>query len=97
MKGYKDFRVIELGFSDVASLVLRGCDNLGELKFGGDSDYRAYYVNEPAVIGAHYELAFSCHNWLWIYDDMARTVQINAKTINVYRAGEYGCIIEAIK
>lgn len=95
MKTYRDFPKINLGYSDIAALVLRGCDNFAEVRFGGDGSYSAYYVTEEAKIGEHYTEVFSCTTWLWIYDDEQRVAGIYAPKIKVYRAGEMGCIIYA--
>lgn len=95
MKTYKDFRKIGLGFSDIAALVLRGCDCIDELHFGGDGHYSAYLVTEEAEIGEHYKEVFRCHSWLWIYDDERCVCMIYAPDIIVYRAGEMGCVIYA--
>ena len=95
MKSYKEFDKHSLGYSDIASVVLRGCDNLAEMRFGGDGNYSAYVVTERAEIGEHYHEVFRCHNWLWVYDDDDRVLIVYGDEIIVYRAGNMGCIIYA--
>ena len=104
MKTYKDFETIYIGGSDVASLIMMGLKETGRtlefLNFGEDGEYYAYIVsrkeNEPVEIGEHYKKVATFTNWLKIYDDYESTLDIKGKVINVYRAGEFGCIIEVI-
>lgn len=101
MKSYKDFKQITIGDSDIASLVLVGCKrNQGTasevLNFGEDGSYKAYYVDEPCEIGKHYKLITSFERWLRIYDDSELTFN-EYGNFNIYRAGEFGCIIEKVK
>lgn len=101
MKSYKDFKQIIIGDSDIASLVLVGCKpNQGVvsemLNFGEDGLYKAYYVDESCEIGEHYKLVTSFESWLKIYDDNNLIFHKNGN-FNIYRAGDFGCIIEKIK
>ena len=101
MKTYKDFKQIPIGASDIASLVLVGCKPeqgavTEMLHFGEDGLYHAYYVDEPAEIGEHYKLRTSFQSWLKIYDDTERTFS-EYGNFNIYRAGDFGCIIEKVK
>ena len=95
MKNYKDFEKIYIGSSDIASLTLRSPQKAYILNFGEDGTYSAYLVTDNAEIGKHYELCFTCDTWLNIYDDDGLVKTINAELIEVYRAGEMGCIIVA--
>ena len=103
MKTYKDFEKEFIGASDIASLILVGCGGeeglqMEELHFGGDGDYRAYIVTDPeAEIGSHYKKVATFNNWLRIYDDDEKTFHQDAKEINIFRAGGYGCIIQIIQ
>lgn len=101
MKHYKwDYEKKYIGDSDIACLILVGGNNedLGakgkKLNFGGDSDYYAYIVDDEAEIPERYKLHSSFDKWLQIYDDQGLTMQIHANVINVYRCGDYGCIIQ---
>ena len=103
MKTYKDFEQIYIGASDIAALILVGCYKEEGLKtqvlnFGEDSNYKAYIVTDAeAVIGNHYEKVTSFNHWLKIYDDDGKTYEVRAKEINIYRAGNFGCIIQIIQ
>lgn len=95
--------IVYLGGSDIASLTLRGCNQNENyhishvLRFGGDGSYHGYFVSDENVeIPEHYKLDFECENWLWIYDDQVKVLSVEAKSIKVYRAGDYGVIIQAV-
>lgn len=109
MKKYYEYKRECIGMSDIASLIMCGpeYDETEEYKdvtakmlhFGVDSTYYAYIVDEDAEIGAHYLKVASFRTWLNIYDDeelMFKTCGWD-DIINVYRAGDYGCIIQIIK
>lgn len=101
MASYKSFKKIDLGGSDVASLIVRtlGADGMiavCALGFGGDDDYSAYLVPDGAVIGEHYELAAEGHAWLEIFDDTRIRFRCRAETIRIFRGGGYGCIIQVV-
>ena len=98
---YKEYAKAELGFSDVASLILRTMDANGGLKaailgFGGDGCYSAYIVDSTAKIGEHYDLVFQGRVWLDVYDDTSLVAKFRGDAIRVYRAGAFGCIIQVI-
>ena len=103
MKTYKDFGKQYIGSSDIASLILVGCNKnkkelqLKELHFGGDGSYRAYIVYGNAEIGKHYKKVEEFNSWLKIYDDEELVREFNGEKIIVYRAAEMGCIIQVIK
>lgn len=102
MKTYKEYPKKYLGSSDYAALTMVGCkENTGLtseiLHFGEDGIYDAYFVDENAEIGNHYELIATFNYWLKIYDDYNLTTSLSGSTINIYRAGNYGCIIQVIK
>ena len=102
MKTYKDFEKVFIGCSDIATLIIVGYKE-GEgvvtkpLTFGGDNLYSAYIVTEKAKIGDHYDKVETLNNWLKIYDDTELSYKVEAKEINIYRAGMYGCIIQIIQ
>lgn len=100
-KSYKEFEKENIGASDIASLILVGPGESGlqlkELAFGEDGAYDAYMVDgEDVEIGSHYKEVFEFKNWLKIYDDDGLVYRTNAERIKIYRAGEFGCIIQRI-
>lgn len=100
-KQYKDFPQRCIGSSDIASLTLVGmtADGLTAkfLHFGEDGSYEAYIIGEADVeIGAHYELVASFRYWMNIFDDSSCTASFRGDSINIYRSGNYGCIIQCI-
>ena len=106
MKNYKEFNSEYIGFSDIAALTMVGfVKEVGVtpqmLRFGGYSSYDAYIIeretNEEVLIGDHYYKVATFNSWLKIYDDVGRTFKAYGREINIYRAGDYGCIIEVIK
>ena len=95
---YKDFPKISIGESDIASLTIRSCLNISLLRFGEDGDYYAYEcIGDDIEIGAHYKKVFTGSHWLTIYDDNGvgynRYAPEGYKAVDIYRAGEFGCII----
>lgn len=100
-KQYNEFPRRSIGSSDIATLTLVGmtADHLTTefLYFGEDGSYSAYIIGERDVeIGSHYELVASFRRWMTIYDDNSCTATFHGDSINVYRAGDYGCIIQCI-
>ena len=107
MKTYKDYPKISLGYSDIATLIVVGCDKwdherhsclkIDEIHYGGDDFYEAYLVTDKdAEIGAHYEKIYECESWLKIYDDDTCVFKSDFKynRFEIYRAGYYGTIIK---
>ena len=101
MKNYKDYTKEVIGSSDIAALVLVGCDNCGikttVLHFGSDGVYKAYIVDQDTEVPEHYRLVDTFTDWLKIYDDEELTYKVYAKEIKVYRAAEMGCVIQVVK
>jgi len=102
MKNYKEFEQQFIGSSEIATLILVGCRGeegikTEQLHFGEDGNYKAYIVDANTEIGSHYRKVATFNYWLKIYDDEGLTYRINAKKINIYRAGEFGCIIQVIE
>lgn len=98
MKTYKDFQKWSIGSSDIAALLLLGCNDNGAepmlLNFGEDGSYSAYIIPDNVEIGKHYKKVAEYNHWLKIYDDDSFVMDIKAKCISVYRAGDFGCIIK---
>lgn len=106
MKSYKEYEKVFIGDSDIAALTFVGITKDGLkaniLNFGSDGRYNAYVVDENAKIGDHYtlEMEFETSSgfkaWVKIYDDEELTKDYSADKIRVYRAGDFGCIIQLI-
>lgn len=105
---YKNYEQKSIGCSDIAALTLTGmrpADEPGDgtglktcaLHFGGDGSYDAYVVDDDAEIGAHYALEATFAHWLKIYDDDELVREFDADIIKVYRAGDFGCIVQLCK
>lgn len=102
MKTYKSYEKGFIGVSDYSTLILVGCGENGlkteQLSFGEDGAYKAYIVEgADVIINSHYERVSTFNHWLKIYDDNARTFYEFAKEFNIYRAGDFGCIIQIIR
>lgn len=98
MKDHHEYPKQYIGWSDIAQLMLRGCNKeAGLMSYPEDGSYFAYIVDEEAEIPSHYELIYCTSNWLWIYSDEARTAEFEGRFIEVYRAGAFGCIIRIFK
>ena len=76
MKYYKDYLLIYLGRSDMASLVLVYFDNVDYevqsriMPMGSDGEYRGMVVYNDVEIPAHYTKQFSINaSWVKIFDD----------------------------
>lgn len=104
MRYYKDCPVLNMGYSDIAALVLVGFkenESAGAvselLKFGSDGSYKAYIVPEDTAIPEHYKKITTFNKWLKVYDDGQRIIEFRAKKINIYRAGNFGMIVQLIE
>lgn len=98
MKDHHEYPKQYIGWSDIAQLMLRGCNKeAGLMSYPEDGSYFAYIVDEEAEIPSHYDLIYCTSNWLWIYSDEARTAEFEGHFIEVYRAGGFGCIIRILK
>lgn len=52
---------------------------------------------EVVQIGDHYTLVATFNYWLKIYDDEDRVYYDDAEEFRIYRAGDYGVIIQVIR
>lgn len=97
MKSYKDFEKIYIGCSDIGSLIIRSPHMTKEMFFGSDSRYEAYECFGEVEIPKHYDLIYSGRTWLRIYDDNEKSYyRFRPKEytrFDIYRAGDFGCII----
>jgi hypothetical protein len=101
MASYKSFKKIDLGGSDVASLIVRtlsgdGTITVCQLGFGGDGRYSAYLIPDGVAVGEHYSVAAEGHTWMEIFDDARIRFRCRAETIRIFRGGDYGCIIQLL-
>ena len=96
-KNYKDCIMKNIGCSDIASLTVREPGKAHVLNFGEDGLYSAYIADENTIIGEHYNKVLTCRSWINIYDDEGLTFKAYGKEINIYRAGDFGCLIQIIK
>ena len=101
MKTYKEYGKITLGYSDIASLTLAGIKEKKELtseilQFGSDGNYSAYIVPENTEIPEHYKEISAFTDWLRIYDDDSKVADLSADEIKIFRAGNFGLIIQII-
>jgi hypothetical protein len=98
MKDHHLYPKVCIGSSDIAQLMLRGCNKeVGFLPYPEDGSYYAYIVDEEAEIPSHYEPIYYTFDWLWIYSDEERTAKFEGYFIDVYRGGGFGCIIRIFK
>ena len=102
MKNYKDYDKQFIGDSDEARLILKSESRLEFLNFGEDGSYWAYFVDEFCEIPDHYTLvhtfsAADTYTTVIFYDDEGKTNSITTKEIRIYRSGDFGCIVQAIK
>lgn len=94
MKTYKEFPKRYIGESDSAYLLLRSAQEEKQLTFGEDGFYSAYIVNDSACeIPDFYKKVFECSDQLEVRDDFEKSTVFKGEKIEVYRAGEFGCII----
>ena len=97
-KTYKDCPKIDIGSSDIATLILVGMGEnglqLSTLGFVEDGNYKAYFVPKGTTIGSHYRKVATFYSWMKIYDDDFLAFEIKAKEVSIFRAGDFGCIIE---
>ena len=100
MKTYKEYKRMTLGYSDIATLMLVGFkdeDIASEfLHFGSDGNYSAYVVPEDTEIPEHYKKVAEFSHWLRIYDDDSKVADFKADEIRLFRAGDFGLIIQII-
>lgn len=103
---YKD-KYIHLGYSDIGCLILVGITadsrkekdgwfTLKPINFGGDGEYGAWLIDETVEVPEHYHLEFELKSWCKIYDDETLKATFHAEQINIYTAGDYGCLIQLI-
>ena len=101
MKSYKDYLLLYLGRSDMASLVLVYFDNVDYelqsriLPMGSDGAYRGRVVYNDVEIPSHYTKQFSINaSWVKIYDEDTLCWEGKVDAIyEFYTAGERTLLI----
>lgn len=98
---HHDYEKVFIGSSDSARLEVIHTTENGRLKsylnFGEDGDYKAYVVDEKCVIPDTYELICTFEGgYVNIFDDSWNHVFIEGETVQIYRRGDFGCIIKII-
>ena len=96
MKNYKEFNKVWLGESDIAALTVRSCGDVYSLNFGKDGSYDAYECFGDVEIGSHYTKVFEGSTRLKVFDDYSLAYDKyfeEYKYVDIYRAGDFGCII----
>lgn len=98
---HHDYEKVSIGSSDSARLeVIHTTENgisKSYLNFGEDGDYKAYVVDEKCVIPDTYELRCTFESgYVNIFDDSWNHVFIEGETVQIYRRGNFGCIIKII-
>lgn len=96
MKNYKECEKMFIGASSIASLTLRMPRQVEMLNFGSDGAYHAYICDFDTNIPSHYKKVLEVKTpWMKIYDDEGLVAEVSsAKKICIYRAGEFGVIIQ---
>ena len=105
MKNYRDYPLIGLGMSDIASLVLVYFDNVDYevqsriLPMGSDGAYSVRVVYNDVEIPAHYTKQFSINaSWVKIFDDDSLVWICKGDAIyEFYTAGERTLLIKIKK
>lgn len=96
-KDWYDYCTIEAGYSNVTSLSYRTShyDEMGEIPFGDNGEYRVHLIAGDTEIPAQYKQVLDTSAvWLWVFDDNEKTVDLsNPDGFEIYRAGEMGFLI----
>lgn len=100
-KSYKDYPLIEFGYSDIASLVCVYYDNIENetktcmLGVGSDGSIRGRVVYNDVEIPTHYYKQMTLNAaWLKLYDDRNIVAELVGDAIyDLYTAGEHTVLI----
>ena len=98
---HHDYEKVYIGSSDSARLkvIHRVGDYVSKsyLNFGEDGDYKAYVVDEKCTIPDTYELRCAFEGGcVDLFDDEGYNIHIEGETVQIYRRGDFGCIIKII-
>lgn len=101
-KDYRTYPVIDLGYSEIATLIAAGKRPYGEtgswvktfaVCFPMEGEQKAYLVGECAVIPESFKLIGTVADWCNIYDDEKLVYTVRGCNISFYRDG-MTCIIK---
>ena len=92
---YLTYKKVNIGLSNISSLVFREPENADIINFSKDGYYYAYLCDDKAVIDKKFELIKSYRLWLRVYDDDELILHCFADEIKVYKSEDM-CIIQLI-
>lgn len=92
---YLTYKKVNIGLSNISSLVFRDPAHADIINFSKDGYYYAYLCDDKAVIDKKFELIKSYKLWLRVYDDDELILHCFADEIKVYK-NEDMCIIQLI-
>ena len=92
---YLTYKKVNIGLSNVSSLVFRDPGHADIINFSKDGYYYAYLCDDKAVIDKKFELIKSYKLWLRVYDDDELILHCFADEIKVYKSEDM-CIIQLI-
>lgn len=92
---YLTYKKVNIGLSNISSLVFRDPEHADIINFSKDGYYYAYLCGDKAVIDKKFELIKSYRLWLRVYDDDELILHCFADEIKVYKSEDM-CIIQLI-
>jgi hypothetical protein len=92
---YLTYKKVNIGLSNISSLVFRDPEHADIINFSKDGYYYAYLCDDKAVIDKKFELIKSYKLWLRVYDDDELILHCFADEIKVYKNEDF-CIIQLI-
>ena len=85
MKSYKEYEKFHFGSTDIASILIRRCNDTPiEASVASDGVCFGYIVDEEAEIGSHYTKVCDANNWIMVYGDTGRVANLFADKIEVW-------------
>ena len=82
---YLTYKKVNIGLSNISSLVFRDPEHADIINFSKDGYYYAYLCDDKAVIDKKFELIKSYKLWLRVYDDDELILHCFADEIKVYK------------
>ncbi len=90
---YLTYKKVNIGLSNISSLVFRDPEHADIINFSKDGYYYAYLCDDKAVIEKKFELIKTYKLWLRVYDDDELILHAFADEIKVYKSEDM-CIIQ---